>query len=58
MTSSGENRHLSDGINAVHQGGYELQHTSSDRLGYVLFVFRKIADPEESPSSTGGEATN
>ena len=58
MTSSDTSRYLSDRINAVHQGGYELQHTSSDELGYVLLVFRKIADPEESPSTTGTRAAN
>ena len=47
MTSSDGNRHLSDRINAIHQGGYELQHTTSDRLGYVLFGFRMIAVPED-----------
>ena len=58
MTSSDENRHLSDRINAIHQGGYELQHTSSDERGYVLLVFRKIANQEESASPTGTAAVN
>ena len=52
------NRHLSDRINAIHQGGYELQHTTRDRFGRPIFVFRKIADPEESPSPTGRTAAN
>ena len=47
------NRHLSDRINAIHQGGYELQHMTSDAWGDVLMVFRKIADPEESPAPAG-----
>ena len=58
MTSSDESRHLSDRINAVHQGGYELHHMTSDEWGNVLMVFRKIADPEESPSPTGRAAAN
>ena len=53
MTSSDQNRPLSDRINAIHQGGYEFRHTTSDRLGYVLFVFRRITDPEEPASATG-----
>ena len=50
--------HMSDTINAIHQGGYELQHISSNDAGRKLLVFRKIADPEESPSSTGTTPTN
>ena len=53
MRSLDESRHLSDRINAIHQGGYELHHMTSDKWGDVLMVFRKIADPEESPSPTG-----
>ena len=53
-----QNHHLSDRINAIHQGGYELQHMTSDAWGDVLIVFRKIADPEEPPSPASGEATN
>ena len=37
---------LSDRINAIHQGGYELQHTTRDTFGHPIFVFRKIADPK------------
>ena len=58
MTSSDTSPHQSDRINAIHQMGYEIRHTSSDETGYVLLVFRKIADPEESPSSTGTTPTN
>ena len=58
MTSSDTSRHLSDRINAVHQGGYELQHTSSDEWGNVLLVFRKIADREEPESPTGTTPEN
>ena len=46
MTSSDTSRDLSDRINAIHQGGYELQHISSDEFGNVLLVFREIAHPE------------
>ena len=53
-----QNRHLSDRINAIHQGGYELQHMTSNAWGDVLIVFRKIADPEEPPSPASREATN
>ena len=53
MTSSDTSGYLSDRINAIHQGGYELHHMTSDEWGNVLMVFRKIANPEESPSSTG-----
>ena len=49
---------LSDRINALHQGGYELQHTTRDRFGHPIFVFRKIADPEKPPSPTGTTAAN
>ena len=48
MWSPEQNRHLSDRINAIHQGDYELQHMTSDEWGDVLMVFRKIAHPEES----------
>ena len=58
MTSSDGSRHLSDRINAIHQGGYEIEHATSDELGNVLLVFRKIAHPEESPSPTGTMPTN
>lgn len=53
LRSFDNNRHLSDRINAIHQGGYELQHTTRDRLGYPIFVFRKIAEPEGPASTTG-----
>ena len=54
-----QNRHLSDRINAIHQGGYETPAHDQRRMGRrPIIVFRKIADPEESPSSTGWEATN
>ena len=58
MTSSDGSRYLSDRINAIHQGGYEIEHATSDELGNVLLVFRKIAHPEESPSPTGTTAVN
>ena len=58
MTFSGTSPHLSYRINAIHQMGYEIRHTSSDERGYILLVFRKIADPEESPSLTGTTPTN
>ena len=58
MTSSDESRYLSDRINAIHQGGYELQHMTSDELGHVLMVFRKTADPEESSFPTGTTPAN
>ena len=58
LRSFDTNRHLSDRINAIHQGGYELQHTTRDRFGRPIFVFRKIADPEGSPAPAGREATN
>ena len=58
ITSYQYRGNLSDKINAVHQEGYELQHVSSDEDGRALFVFRKIADPEESPSPTGATPSN
>ena len=58
MWSPEQNRHLSDRINAIHQGGYEIQHMTSDAWGDVLIVFRKIADPEEPSSPTGTPTAN
>ena len=58
MTSSDTSGYLSDRINAIHQGGYELQHMTSDEWGNVLMVFRKIADREEPPSPTGTTPAN
>ena len=42
------NRHLSERINALHQGGYEIEHTTRDRFDNFLLIFRKIPPPEES----------
>ena len=50
--------YLADSINAVHQEGYELQHTTRNRFGRPIFVFRKIADPEEPSSPTGTTPAN
>ena len=58
MWSPEQNRHLSDRINAIHQGGYEIQHMTSDAWGDVLIVFRKIAGPEEPESPTGTPPAN
>ena len=58
MWSPEQNRHLSDRINAIHQGGYELQHTTRDTFGHPIFVFRKIADPEGPASTTGTAPAN
>ena len=58
MTSSDTSRNLSDRINAIHQGGYEIEHATSDEFGNVLIVFRKIPRPEESPSPTATTAVN
>ena len=49
---------LSERTNAIYQMGYEIQHMTSDQLGAVLIVFRKIAQPEESPSPAGTTAPN
>ena len=48
------NRHLSDRINAL----YEIEHTTRDRHGNFLLIFRKIPHPEESVSPTGTTAAN
>ena len=53
FTSYQHHGYLPDRINAVHQEGYELQHTTRDKFGRPIFVFRKIADLEEPESSTG-----
>ena len=58
MTSSDTSGNLSDRINAIHQGGYELQHMTSDERGNVTMVFRKMADPEESASPTATPPAN
>ena len=52
------NRHLSERVNALHQGGYEIEHTTRDRFGNYLLIFRKIASPEESSSSPSTTAAN
>ena len=44
---------LSDRINAIHQGSYEIEQATSDEDGIVLLVFRKIPSAKESPSPTG-----
>ena len=49
---------LSDRINAIHQGGYELQHTTRDTFGHPIFVFRKIADREGPASQTTTTPSN
>ena len=52
------NRHLLDKINALHQMGYEIRHTTRDRSNNFVLIFRKIGDPEESVSLTGTTPTN
>ena len=49
---------LSDRINAIHQGGYEFEHATSDEDGIVLLVFRKIPRREESAPPAGTTASN
>ncbi len=49
---------LSDRINAIHQGGYEIEHATSDENGIVLLVFRKIPRREESAPPAGTTAAN
>ena len=45
---------LSDRINALYHTGYEIRHTTRNRHGNYLLIFRKVANPEESsyPSTT------
>ena len=45
---------LSDRINALHEMGYEIEHTTRNRYGNYLLIFRKIPHPEGSvlPNST------
>ena len=52
------NRHLSERVNALHQGGYEIEPTTRDRFDNYLLIFRKIASPEESSSSPSTTAAN
>ena len=52
------NRHLSDRINAIHEEGYEIQHTTRDRFDKFILIFRKIPRPEESASPVGTTPAN
>ena len=52
------NRHLSDRINAIHEMGYEIQHTTRDRFDKFILIFRKIPRPEESASPVGTTPAN
>ena len=45
---------LSDRINALHDMGYEIEHTTRNTYGRFVLIFRKIPRAEESvpPTST------
>ena len=58
MISYQTRRDLSDRINAIHQGGYEIEHATSDEDGNVLIVFRKIPRAEESAPPAGTTPSN
>ena len=58
MTIRHISRYLSDRINAIHEEGYEIRHTTSDERGYVLLIFRKIPHPEGSVSPNDTTPTN
>ena len=48
----------SDRINALHQGGYEIEHTTRNSFGRFILVFRKIPRPKESVLPNGTTPTN
>ena len=48
----------SDRINALHQGGYEIEHTTRNSFGRFILIFRKIPHPEESVPPNGTTVTN
>lgn len=58
MISYQTRRDLSDRINAIHQGGYEIEHATSDEDGNILIVFRKIPRAEESAPPAGTTPSN
>ena len=58
MTSSDASPHLSDRINALHQGGYEIEHTTRNSFGRFILIFRKIPRPEESVPPVGTTPAN
>ena len=48
----------SDRIKALHQGGYEIEHTTRNSFGRFILIFRKIPRPEESVLPNGTTPAN
>ena len=49
---------LSDRINALHEMGYEIEHTTRNTYGRFILIFRKIPHPEESVDPAGTTPAN